>query len=77
MQLLLCSLMWCWKLQLEDVMQKHGEPYLPNVKIMAYVDDDVIMGGRLQDEVFTTLVKQTNKMGLEINGKKIKILIVS
>jgi hypothetical protein len=31
----------------------------------------VIMGRRLQDaeEIFTSLVEQTNKMGLEINGK--------
>jgi hypothetical protein len=41
---------------------------------MAYYDDDVvIMGRRLQDvkEVFTSLVEQTSKMGLEINEKKI------
>ena len=39
---------------------------------MALIYDVVITGRRLQDveEVFTRLVKQTNKMGLEINGKK-------
>ena len=37
--------------------------------IMAYGDDVVIMGSRLQDvvEVFTSLVEQTNKMVLEVN----------
>ena len=35
-------------------------------QITAYVDDVIVMGRRLQDveEVFTSLVKQTNKMGL-------------
>jgi len=34
-------------------------------------NDVVIMGRRLQDvEVFMALVEQTNKMGIEINGKK-------
>jgi sorting nexin-29 len=48
-------------------------------QIMAYADDVVIMGRRLQDvkETFTSLVEQTNKMGLEINGKKTKLMIVS
>jgi hypothetical protein len=38
---------------------------------MAYADD-VIMGRRIQDvkEMFTALVEQTRKLGLEINGKK-------
>jgi sorting nexin-29 len=50
---------------------------------MAYADDVVIMGRRIQDvkETFTSLVeqtnKQTNKMGLEINGKKTKLMIMS
>ena len=37
-------------------------------QIMAYADD-VIMGRRIKDveEVFTSLVEPTNKMGLEIN----------
>ena len=36
---------------------------------MAYANDVVIMGRRLLDveEVFTSLVEQTNKMGLELN----------
>ena len=40
--------------------------------IMAYGDDVVIMGSRLQDieEVFTSLVEQTNKMVLEVNGER-------
>ena len=48
-------------------------------QIMAYADDVVIMGRRLQDveEVFTSLVEQTNKIGLEINAKKKKIVMVS
>jgi hypothetical protein len=39
----------------------------------------VIMGRRLQDvkEVFTSLIEQTNKMGLEINEKKTKFMTVS
>jgi hypothetical protein len=44
---------------------------------MAYADN-VIMGRRLQDvEVFTSLVEQTNKMGLETNEKKTTFVIVS
>jgi len=41
-------------------------------QMMAYADDVVIMGRRLLDveEVLTSLVKQTNKMGLELNFKK-------
>jgi hypothetical protein len=40
--------------------------------MMAYADDVVIMGRRLLDveEVLTSLVKQTSKMGLELNLKK-------
>ena len=39
---------------------------------MAYADDFVIMGRRFQDvkQVFTSLIKQANKMGLEINEKR-------
>jgi hypothetical protein len=46
---------------------------------MAYADDVIVMGRKLQDveEVFTSLVKQTSKMELEINEKKIKFVIVS
>jgi len=42
---------------------------------MAHIDNVVIMGRRLHEvkEVFTSLVKQTNKMGSEINKKKDKI----
>ena len=38
---------------------------------MAYADDVIIMGRRWQDvkEVFTSLVEQTNKKGLEVNKK--------
>jgi hypothetical protein len=40
------------------------------IHIVAYVDDVVILGRRLRDsEILTSLVEQTNKMGLEINGK--------
>ena len=47
-------------------------------QIMAYADDVVIMGRRLQvvEEIFTLLVEQTNEMGLEIN-EKTKFEIVS
>jgi hypothetical protein len=40
---------------------------------MAYADDVVIMGRRLKDveEVFTSLVEQTNKMGLENSNSSI------
>ena len=39
----------------------------------------VIVGRRLQDvkEVFTSVVKETNKMELEMNDKKIKVMIVA
>ena len=41
---------------------------------MAYVDDVVIMGRRLQDvEIFASPVDQTNSMGLEIIEKNNKI----
>jgi hypothetical protein len=45
---------------------------------MTFIYDVVITGRRLQDveEVSTQLVKQTNKMGLEINGKKTTFMIV-
>jgi len=47
-------------------------------QIIAYVADMLFVGRRLQDdEVFTSLVEKTNKMGLEINGKKTKFVIVS
>jgi hypothetical protein len=41
---------------------------------MAYADDAAIMRRSLPDvkEVFTSLVEQTNKMGLEIDEKKTK-----
>jgi hypothetical protein len=46
---------------------------------MAYADDVVIMGRRLQDveDVFMSPVEQTSKMGLEINKKRTKFMIVS
>ena len=48
-------------------------------QIMANADDVVIMGRRLQDveEVFTSLVEQTNEIGLEMNAKKNKFVMVS
>jgi len=48
-------------------------------QIMAFADDVVIMGRRLQDveDVFMSLVEQTNKMGLEVNERRTKFLIVS
>ena len=45
---------------------------------MAYADDVVIMGRRLQDvKAFTSLVRQTNKMVLEMIEEKTKFMIVS
>jgi len=45
---------------------------------MAYAGDVVFMGRILQgDEVFTSLVEQTNKMGMEINKKKLTFVVVS
>jgi len=47
---------------------------------MTFADDMVIMGRQLQrgKEIFTWLVKQTNKIGLEINLKReTKFMIVS
>ena len=43
---------------------------------MVYADGVVIMGSRLQDtaEVFTSLVEQSSKMGLEINETKTKYI---
>jgi hypothetical protein len=48
-------------------------------QIMSYADDVVIMGRRLQDvkEVFTSLIEQADKMGLEINEKKTKFMTAS
>ena len=49
-------------------------------QIMAYADDVVVMRRRLWDveDVFTSLIEQTNKMGLETNKKKkTKFMIVS
>jgi hypothetical protein len=39
---------------------------------MAFADDTIIMGRRIQDvkEMFTAFTEQTSKLGLEINGKK-------
>ena len=48
-------------------------------QIMAYADDVVITGRRLQDVevLFASLFKQTNKMDLGINEKNTKFMIVS
>jgi hypothetical protein len=48
-------------------------------KIVAYTDDVGIIGRRLQDveEVFTSLVEETNQMGLEMKGNKTKFMIAS
>jgi hypothetical protein len=45
---------------------RHGDA---NEPLLAYADGAAIMGRRLLDvkEVCTSLVEQTNKMGLEIN----------
>jgi len=49
--------------------ETQGTIYDKCIQIMAYADDVVIMGRRMLDveEVFTSLIEQTNKMGLEIN----------
>ena len=45
---------------------------------MAYADGVVIMGRILQDfKIFTSLVRQTHKMGLDICEEKTKFMIVS
>jgi hypothetical protein len=46
---------------------------------MAYADDVVIMGRRLQDveDVFMSLVEQTNKMRLKVNEERTTFMIVS
>ena len=46
---------------------------------MAYADNVVIMGRRLQDveAVFMSPVEKTSKMGLEINEKRTTFMIVS
>jgi hypothetical protein len=46
---------------------------------VTYADNVVMMGISLQaaEGVFTSLVNQTDKMGLEINGKKTKFFIAS
>jgi len=48
-------------------------------QIMAYADNVVIMGRRLQDveAVFMSPVEKTSKMGLEINEKRTTFMIVS
>jgi uncharacterized protein with PhoU and TrkA domain len=53
-------------------------------QIMAYADDVVIMGGRIQDvkETFTLLVEQTNKQtnkqdGIRNKWEKKKLIILS
>ena len=47
-------------------------------QIMAYAADMVIIGRRLQEgtEGFTSVVKQTNKMRLEVNVKEYKIYCI-
>jgi Tfp pilus assembly PilM family ATPase len=57
----------------------NNEIYAKCSQIMAYAGDVIVMGRKLQDaeEVFTSLVKQTNKMELEINEKKTKFMVVS
>jgi hypothetical protein len=59
--------MKCWKLKTEDLNYKLGIVCDKCSKFVALNDDDIITMGRLQDieEVFTSLVKETNKMGLE------------
>jgi hypothetical protein len=46
---------------------------------MAYADDVIIMGRRLQEaeEVLTSQVEKTNKTGLEINLKKTKFMTIT
>jgi len=60
-------------------VETRGTTFNKCSQIMAYADDVVIMGIWLQDaeEVFTSLVDKTDKMGLEINDKNTKFMIVS
>jgi hypothetical protein len=45
-------------------------------QITAFADDVVVMGRRLQDaeEVFTSLIEKTNRMGLGTNKKRLHLL---
>jgi hypothetical protein len=45
-------------------------------QIMAYGNDIMGKGLRVVEELLKSLVWQTNKMGLEINGKKSKCMLV-
>jgi hypothetical protein len=67
----LCSLIQCWKLQLrKPTVETQGTIFNKRSQIMAYADVD-LMERRLQNnEVFTSLEEQTNKIGLEIKKKK-------
>jgi sorting nexin-29 len=59
-------------------VETRGTIFDKRSQITAYADNVIIMGRRLQDvKVFTSLVRQTDKMGLEINGEKTKFIIVS
>jgi len=55
-----------------SVVKTQGSIFHKYIQVMTYADDVVIMGRRLQggEEVFTSLIERTNKMGLEINKKK-------
>jgi len=56
----------------QSKVQTQGNLFGRCGQIMAYADDVVIMGRRLQDvkEVLASLDQQTDNMGLEINEKK-------
>jgi hypothetical protein len=54
-----------------SIVETQGSVFEKYSQIMIYAND-VVMGRQLPggEEVFTSLVEQTNEMGLEINLKK-------
>jgi hypothetical protein len=52
-------------------VESRGNIFVKCSQFKAYADDVVIMGRRMQDveDVFTSLVEQTNQIGIEINKK--------
>jgi hypothetical protein len=55
-----------------SVVKTQGSIFDKYIQVMTYADDVVITGRRLQggEEVFTSLIEQRKKMGLEINKKR-------
>jgi sorting nexin-29 len=60
----------------ESKVETRGTIFDKCSQIQAFADDVVVMGTRLQDveKVFTSLVEQTNIVGLETNKKRQNLL---